>query len=115
MNPDIYPVSLFPQERVLSLLEQFAAYLLWQDESASEEEEYRSITDSLYNFLSERYMKPEVMFMVAHDLLSSLIEHSNSSKVGENPGLISSAGRGTTWPPLRGPLICFHILLVRSQ
>ena len=108
MNSDISCLFV-PQERVLSLLEQFAAYLLWQDESASEEEEYRSITDSLYNFLSERYMKPEVMFMVAHDLLSSLIEHSNSSKVGENPGV------GVTKPIFSVPLISEFFSIVKTD
>ncbi|XP_064602471.1 uncharacterized protein LOC135468255 [Liolophura sinensis] len=68
-------------ERTLSLMEQFYAQLLWQDDYASEEEGYYSINDNLYRFMRERYLNDDVMYLATHDFLSSLIEYQATNKM----------------------------------
>ncbi|RUS88807.1 hypothetical protein EGW08_003437 [Elysia chlorotica] len=68
-------------ERARSLLEQFLAYLFWTDEFITDEEANLSILDTLYCFMHDRYLVEDIMFMAAHDFLSSVTEYSGMDKM----------------------------------
>ena len=42
----------------------------------------RVLQDNLYIFLFERYMKPDIAYLVAHDLLTTLADNAATNKVG---------------------------------
>ncbi|XP_074640808.1 uncharacterized protein LOC141898673 [Tubulanus polymorphus] len=71
------PISL---ARSKSLIEQFSAFIIWQDEHGDSEEGYFSILENLYHFMLERYLKEDVMFLAMHDLLSSLLGNAGKNK-----------------------------------
>ncbi|XP_062504352.1 uncharacterized protein LOC134181150 [Corticium candelabrum] len=65
------------RERVLSMVNQFYATMLWDDESNTEDA--MSILDSLHEFLVNRYLIPDVAQLVYHDLICGVIKHLPSS------------------------------------
>lgn len=69
-------------ERTKSLLEQFCAYIIFQDEFVEHSQwSYHSIQDNLYNFMRGRYLLEDVMYLATHDFLSSVIEYSGANKM----------------------------------
>ncbi|GFS07518.1 hypothetical protein ElyMa_002991200 [Elysia marginata] len=68
-------------DRAKSLMEQFLAYLFWTDEFISDEEANLSILDTLYCFMHDRYLVEDIMFLAAHDFLSSVTEYSGMDKM----------------------------------
>ncbi|KAK6184991.1 hypothetical protein SNE40_007324 [Patella caerulea] len=67
-------------ERTVSVIEQFLAYLLWQDEYG-DDDQYFSILDTLYQFMEERYLVSDIKYMATYDFLSSVVEYSTISKM----------------------------------
>ncbi|KAK7110079.1 uncharacterized protein [Littorina saxatilis] len=68
-------------DRTRSLMEQFCAYIVHQDEYVEgDQQTIFSILDMLYNFMRGRYLVEDVMFLAVHDFLSSIIEHSGIDK-----------------------------------
>ncbi|KAI0233898.1 hypothetical protein LSAT2_015868 [Lamellibrachia satsuma] len=68
-------------ERTISLIEQFAAFLFWEDEARQPEAAVFSILDNLYRFMRERYLLEEISYFAAYDLLSAIAEYSNTNKL----------------------------------
>ncbi|XP_077992401.1 uncharacterized protein LOC144446500 isoform X2 [Glandiceps talaboti] len=66
--------------RVLSIIGQFYSHLLWQDEYALDEEQVVSFRNSFYNFLLDRYLLQDVVYLVAHDFITAILEFSTMSK-----------------------------------
>ncbi|XP_064630986.1 uncharacterized protein LOC135489527 isoform X2 [Lineus longissimus] len=66
--------------RTLSITEQFYAYMLWQDEYGLEDDGYQSILDNMYSFLRERYLKEDVVFLSAYDLITALLEYAPTNR-----------------------------------
>ncbi|ELU04076.1 hypothetical protein CAPTEDRAFT_225603 [Capitella teleta] len=67
--------------RAISMIEEFAAHLISSDNAANEMNQNFHILDNLYNFLFQRYMKPEIAYLSAHDFLNSLVENSVQNKL----------------------------------
>ncbi|CAH1784655.1 unnamed protein product [Owenia fusiformis] len=67
-------------DRTMSLVEQFYACLIWQDEYALEDEGFYSILDNLYMFMGDRYLKQDIAYLTSHDLISSIVENAGTSK-----------------------------------
>ncbi|XP_076436241.1 uncharacterized protein LOC143275834 [Babylonia areolata] len=73
------PLSL---ERTKSVVEQFCAFIIYQDDFVPPEKQtYHSVLDMLYHFMWARYLVDDVMYLVAHDFLSSVIEYSGVNKM----------------------------------
>ncbi|PVD30283.1 hypothetical protein C0Q70_09547 [Pomacea canaliculata] len=70
------------QEQTVSLFEEFLAYIILQDETAGEKLCF-SILDNLYNFMKWRYLLDDIMYMMTHDFLSSIIKYSGADKMIE--------------------------------
>ncbi|XP_033757062.1 uncharacterized protein LOC117339522 isoform X1 [Pecten maximus] len=71
------PLSL---ERTLSQVEQFWAYMIWTDENGDENDLHHSTLDHVYLFMRERYIIEDIMFLCAHDFLSSVAESGVTNK-----------------------------------
>lgn len=67
-------------KHTLSLVFQFYAHVLWQDEHIPEEHPPLSILDELYIFLEERYLLTEVMYLFMHDFITGLLDYSSVKK-----------------------------------
>ncbi|XP_066277245.1 uncharacterized protein [Branchiostoma lanceolatum] len=68
------------QERVLSIIEQFYATLVFQDDSGMDDEPTLSFTDALYAFFSERYLDDEVTYLAMYDFLTGVVQQVNISR-----------------------------------
>ncbi|KAK7494886.1 hypothetical protein BaRGS_00013765 [Batillaria attramentaria] len=68
-------------ELTKSLLEQFCAYIVLQDEHGEEDQGVYSILDTLYRFMQRRYLVDDMMYLATHDFLSSVIEYSGNNKM----------------------------------
>ncbi|XP_070540507.1 uncharacterized protein [Ptychodera flava] len=66
--------------RVLSIISQYYANLLWQDEYALDEEQVTSFLDTFYNYLLDRYILQDVVYLCVHDFITGLIEYSTVNK-----------------------------------
>ena len=66
---------------MISLIEQFAAHLFYQDDFAMASDSCKSVLDNLYDFLKERYTKPDVTYLAAHDFITAIMEYSSNNKV----------------------------------
>ncbi|KAL8603228.1 hypothetical protein ACOMHN_046234 [Nucella lapillus] len=70
------------QDRTKSLVEQFCAYIIYQDDYTQRDRQtYTSILDLLYYYMGARYLVEDVMFLATHDFLSSIIEYSGVNKL----------------------------------
>ncbi|XP_075247201.1 uncharacterized protein LOC142340526 [Convolutriloba macropyga] len=67
------------EERVVSIVEQFLAHVLWQDRSL-DTENTPSIVDSLYVFFVERYLLAKMAHYTLFDFLTSL-QHFSSKNI----------------------------------
>lgn len=68
------------QDRVLSIIEQFYASLIWQDDYAVEDEQIVSVVDTLYSFFHERYLVPDVTYLAVYDFITSAIKFAPNNK-----------------------------------
>ncbi|XP_035672487.1 uncharacterized protein LOC118413296 [Branchiostoma floridae] len=68
------------QERVLSIIEQFYATLVFQDDCGMDDEPTLSFVDALYAFFSERYLDDEVTYLAAYDFLTGVVQQVNISR-----------------------------------
>ena len=68
------------EERVSSIIAQFYAALIWQDDYALEEEQIVSVIETLFGFFSERYLVPEVMYLAVHDFITSTVAWAQTNK-----------------------------------
>ncbi|XP_067657515.1 myosin-11-like [Haliotis asinina] len=76
--------------RTVSMMEQFLAFIVWQDDYGEEEDGYHSVLDNLYRFLTERYLVEEVVYLAAHDFLSAITEYSPTNKFLQLHGTVLS-------------------------
>ncbi|XP_046362334.2 uncharacterized protein LOC124139364 [Haliotis rufescens] len=76
--------------RTVSMMEQFLAFIVWQDDYGEEEDGCHSVMDNLYRFLTERYLVEEVVYMAAHDFLSAITEYSATNKLLQLLGTVLS-------------------------
>jgi len=60
------------EEYLLSIIDQFYALVLWQDEYQATGDDLHSILDSFYYFLQDRYILDDAVHLVFHDILSSV-------------------------------------------
>ncbi|PAA84666.1 hypothetical protein BOX15_Mlig015929g4 [Macrostomum lignano] len=67
-----------PKSLIESLIEQFYATCLWDDEYTPDDEEGYSVLDNFYEFLYSRYMQEDVVFLAAHDFFTSLESHAET-------------------------------------
>ncbi|XP_078671133.1 uncharacterized protein LOC144911182 [Branchiostoma floridae x Branchiostoma belcheri] len=68
------------QERVLSIIEQFYATLVFQDDCGMDDEPTLSFVDALYAFFSERYLDDEVTYLAMYDFLTGVVQQVNISR-----------------------------------
>lgn len=68
------------KERVLSIICQFYATLLWQDDFAMEDEQIVSVLDTLNAFFQERYIIPDVAYLAMHDFLSGVVQYAQENQ-----------------------------------
>nr|XP_002121447.1 uncharacterized protein LOC100177030 [Ciona intestinalis] len=66
--------------RVLSLLEQFYASVVWRDEKSTADDEVSTIREHLYNFMSERYQEDEISPVATYDLITAIVKHAAHDK-----------------------------------
>ncbi|XP_069140268.1 uncharacterized protein [Argopecten irradians] len=67
-------------DRTLSTVEQFWAYMIWTDENGDENDLHHSTLDHVYLYMRERYIIEDIMFLCAHDFLSSVAEFGVTNK-----------------------------------
>ncbi|XP_067035546.1 uncharacterized protein [Acropora muricata] len=65
---------LLSEDRVLSIIEQFYSFLIWQDDYAVEDEQIVSVTETMYSFFHERYLVPEVTYLAVYDFIASVVK-----------------------------------------
>jgi len=65
---------LLSEDRVLSIIEQFYSFLIWQDDYAVEDEQIVSVTETIYSFFHERYLVPEVTYLAVYDFIASVVK-----------------------------------------
>lgn len=65
---------LLYEDRVLSIIEQFYSFLIWQDDYAVEDEQIVSVTETMYSFFHERYLVPEVTYLAVYDFIASVVK-----------------------------------------
>lgn len=66
--------------RVLSIICQFYATLLWQDDFAMEDEQIVSVLDTLNAFFQERYLIPDVAYLAMHDFFSGVVQYTQENQ-----------------------------------
>ncbi|XP_033633186.1 uncharacterized protein LOC117294776 [Asterias rubens] len=67
-------------KRTLSIMSQFYAHKLWTDEHALEGDQIVGVLSGFYDFLAERYILKDVMYLCAHDFITAIIEYSVVNK-----------------------------------
>ncbi|XP_038070672.1 citron Rho-interacting kinase-like [Patiria miniata] len=67
-------------KRTLSIIGQFYGHALWQDEHALEDEPIVGVLTGFYNYMADRYILPDVMYLCAHDFITALMEYSVVNK-----------------------------------
>lgn len=65
---------LLSEDRVLSIIEQFYSFLIWQDDYAVEDEQIVSVVETMYSFFHERYLVPEVTYLAVYDFIASVVK-----------------------------------------
>ncbi|KAK3744577.1 hypothetical protein QZH41_004994 [Actinostola sp. cb2023] len=68
------------KDRVLSVICQFYAMLLWQDDYAMEDEQIVSVLDTLHTFFQDRYIISDVANLAAHDFLSGVVNYAQENQ-----------------------------------
>ena len=68
------------KERVLSIICQFYATLLWQDDFAMEDEQIVSVLDTLNAYFQDRYIIPDVAYLAMHDFLSGVVQYAKEDR-----------------------------------
>ncbi|XP_022086611.1 uncharacterized protein LOC110977099 isoform X2 [Acanthaster planci] len=67
-------------KRTLSIIGQFYAHVLWQDEHALEDEPIVGVLNGFYNYMADRYILQDVMYLCAYDFISALTDYSALNK-----------------------------------
>lgn len=90
----LLPVSReLSHSRVISLIEQLYASIIWQDDHPMEDDDDDSIgtvKDYLYDFISERYQEDEISPMATFDFLAGVTKYAAHDKVIYLFGLVAS-------------------------
>lgn len=71
------------KERVLSVINQFYATLLWQDDYAMEDEQIVSVLNTLNTFFQDRYIISDVAYLAMHDFLSGVVKYAHENQAIE--------------------------------
>nr|XP_039262951.1 uncharacterized protein LOC120338989 [Styela clava] len=79
--------------RVLSLIEQLYASVVWQDDHQAmddDDDSLGTIKDYMYNFISERYQENEITPMATFDFLAGVIKYATHDKVIQMFGQVTA-------------------------
>ena len=68
------------KERVLSIIYQFYATVLWQDDFAMEDEQVVSVLDILHTFFMDRYIISDVAHLAMHDFLAGVVKYAQENQ-----------------------------------
>ncbi|XP_065072038.1 uncharacterized protein LOC135696544 isoform X2 [Rhopilema esculentum] len=68
------------EEYILSIVNQFYALMIWQDEYQPMEENPISILESFYKFLQDRFILEDVIFIVFYDILTAVGKYAATNK-----------------------------------
>lgn len=71
------------KDRVISIIYQFYATLLWQDDYAMEEEQVVSVLNTLHTFFQDRYIISDVAFLAMHDFLAGVVKYAQENQTIE--------------------------------
>lgn len=94
------------KERVLSIIHQFYATLLWQDDFAMEEEQVVSVLDVLHTFFMDRYIISDVAHLAMHDFLAGVVKYAQENQTVQ---VFAQAMCGTL-----DPVVIRYILLMND-
>lgn len=97
---------LLSEDRVLSIIEQFYSFLIWQDDYAVEDEQIVSVIETMYSFFHERYLVPEVTYLAVYDFIASVVKFAPDNN---NIQLFAQSMCGSI-----DPVVIRYILLVND-